>query len=267
MRSPFPGVDPFIEGQKWSGFHTLLIAALQEKMTRLVTPRYVVDVEESVTIDRPDGEVQVRFPDLSISERSFEFPWDANGGGTATALAVEPQVYTIPKTEPRRQRYLEIREREGHRLVTVIEILSPTSKNEGFREYLLKRAQLLAQPIHLVELDLLRGGRRLPTVEPLHPADYYVFVSRSESRPQVEGFGWPLPHVALSIPIPLLPEDGQIVIPLQEILDVVYDRVGYGYSLDYRVPVTQPLSEREAAWVAKLLSERVTPVVGATGQL
>ena len=266
MRSPFPGVDPFLEGQKWSGFHTLLIAALQESMTRRVAPRYVVDVEESVTIDRPNDEFQIRIPDLSIVEGSMESPWDATGGGTATMTAIEPQVYTLPKTEPRRQRYLEIREREGHRLVTVIEILSPTNKNEGFREYLSKRAQLLAQPIHLVEMDLLRGGRRLPTVEPLHPADYYVFVSRSESRPQVEGFGWPLPHVAPPIPIPLLPEDGQIVIPLQEILDVVYDRAGYGYSLDYRIPVTPPLSDREAAWVAKLLSERVTPVGGATGQ-
>ncbi len=260
MRSPFPGVDPFIEGQKSHDFHTTLNVELRAYLTKQLAPRYLVGVEDTLILER-DDEQQIRFPDVGISAGFSDLPWDANSGGTATALAVEPKVYTIPKTEPRRQRFLEIREREGHRLVTVIEILSPTNKNEGFREYQSKRAQLLAQPIHLVEMDLLRGGRRLPTVEPLHPADYYVFVSRSESRPQVEGFGWPLPHVAPPIPIPLLPEDGQIVIPLQEILDVVYDRAGYGYSLDYRLPVTPPLSEREAAWVAKLLSERVAPVV------
>ena len=265
MRSPFPGIDPFIEGQKWHDFHTTLNVEMRTYLTRQLAPRYVVAVEDTLILER-DDEKQVRFPDVSISEGFSELPWNARGGGTATAVAIEPTVYTLPKTEPRRQRYLEIREREGHRLVTVIEILSPANKNEGYREYLSKRAQLLAQPIHLVEMDLLRGGRRLPTVEPLHPADYYVFVSRSEARPQVEGFGWPLAHVAPSIPIPLLPEDGQIVIPLQEILDVVYDRAGYGYSLDYRVPVMPSLSERETAWVAKLLSERVTPIIGATGQ-
>ena len=53
MPSPLPGMDPFVESQKWKGFHTGFVAAIAEALTSQVRPRYVVDVEANVY--RADG--------------------------------------------------------------------------------------------------------------------------------------------------------------------------------------------------------------------
>ena len=64
--------------------------------------------------------------------------------------------------------WIEVRRRTGRIPVTIIELLSPTNKTgDGFVEYRLKRRSLIRQKIHLVELDLLLGGRRLPMSLPL----------------------------------------------------------------------------------------------------
>jgi hypothetical protein len=253
MPAPFPGMDPFIEGQKWRDFHTSMIVVLREFLTPRVTPRYVVDIEESVYLqqesDEPD---QVRYPDLSILEGDTSSP-PRQASSSSSAVAIEPIVHTVPKPRTRRQRFLEIRERLTRRVVTVIEVLSPTNKTDGFRQYLAKRAELFSNPVHLVELDLLRGGRRLPTVEPLHPADYYAFVIRHERLPKVAVYGWPLRHVLPTIPVPLQEEDPDVPIDLQGVFTTVYDRAGYRYSLDYASPVISPLNEADAAWVAQML--------------
>jgi hypothetical protein len=84
-----------------------------------------------------------------------------------------------------REAFLTIRERETMEVVTVIEVLSPGNKqagSDGRREYLRKRRDVLLSATHLVELDLLRGGERLPTIEPLPPGDYYAFVCRRQHR-------------------------------------------------------------------------------------
>jgi hypothetical protein len=48
MPSPFPGMDTFIEGQKWRDFHSTLITVIRELLLPQVRPRYVVDIEEDV---------------------------------------------------------------------------------------------------------------------------------------------------------------------------------------------------------------------------
>lgn len=71
---------------------------------------------------------------------------------------------TLPSLDRERVPFVEIRDRESRRLVTVIELLSPSNKRPGGdrEQYLAKRSDLLASPTHLVEIDLIRGGRRMP---------------------------------------------------------------------------------------------------------
>ena len=52
MPSPFPGVDPFIESQKWEDFHTTFIGVLRELLVPQVRPQYVVDVERYLYVTR-----------------------------------------------------------------------------------------------------------------------------------------------------------------------------------------------------------------------
>ena len=58
--------------------------------------------------------------------------------------------------------YVEIRDRRDRELVTVVELLSPANKHPGpdREQYLAKRMELLNGPVHLVEIDLLRGALR-----------------------------------------------------------------------------------------------------------
>jgi len=65
-----------------------------------------------------------------------------------------------------RQPYLTIRRRDELDVTTVIELLSSWNKASGLgqEEYLNKRMNIFRTPAHIVEIDLLRGGLRLPTV-------------------------------------------------------------------------------------------------------
>ena len=77
--------------------------------------------------------------------------------------------------------FLEVRDRQGRELVTVIELLSPSNKRAGDdrEQYLAKRRELLWSPAHLVEIDLLRGWSPMPQ-EGRPECDYSVMVSRAE---------------------------------------------------------------------------------------
>jgi len=56
--------------------------------------------------------------------------------------------------------FVEIRDRRDRELVTVVELLRPANKHPGpdREQYLAKRMALLSGPVHLVEIDLLRGA-------------------------------------------------------------------------------------------------------------
>ncbi|BCW95219.1 MAG: DUF4058 family protein [Fimbriimonadales bacterium] len=129
-----------------------------------------------------------------------------------------------------RERYLTIVSLSNREVVTVIELLSPANKragSDGRREYLRKREQILQSAVHLVEIDLLLKGERLPTVEPLPAGDYYAFVSRSECRPAVEVYYWRLNEPMPTIPVPLLPDDADALLNLQAVYEEVLARARY----------------------------------------
>ena len=143
---------------------------------------------------------------------------------------------------------------------TVIELLSLSNmlSRDGRAEYLAKRNLLLRGRAHLVELDLLRGGERLPTVEP-HPAgDYFAFVSRVERRPQAEVYSWTLAHPLPPIPIPLTDGDPDVTLDLQTVFTTTYDRAGYDYALHYERPVEPPLEANQLQWAGQRTGHAAT---------
>jgi len=255
MASPFPGMDPFIEGQRWRDFHTTFITVVREMLAPQVRPRYVVEVEEYVYLARgeepPDRLIE---PDLAVVEAGREPAADLRSPG-ASSSAIEPVIHTVPVPTRYRQAFLSIRDRQWHDVVAVIELLSPVNKKrgEGRNEYLVKRSNVFHTPAHLVEIDLLRGGERLPTREPLEPADFYAFVCRTERLPQVEVYGWTLRQALPAIPVPLAGDDPDVLLDLQAAFTTTYERAGYDYALDYRRPVEPPLERPTAEWVRSIL--------------
>jgi hypothetical protein len=51
MPSPFPGMDPFIEGQVWEDFHHRFIDEIAVAITPSLRPRYVARVEVQVYLE------------------------------------------------------------------------------------------------------------------------------------------------------------------------------------------------------------------------
>ena len=255
MPSPFPGMDPFIEGQRWRDFHTRFVTVLSEMLTPEVRPRYVVEVEEYVYLAREEEDPdRVIEPGVVVVESGPE-PAASLRSPPGTASVATPVIHTVPVPKRYHQAFLTIRNRQWQDVVTVIELLSPVNKKagEGRNEYLVKRSNVFHTPAHLVEIDLLRGGQRLPTREPLEPADFYAFVCRTERLPQVEVYPWTLRQPLPVIPVPLAGDDPDVPLDLQAAFTTTYDRAGYDYSLDYLRPVEPPLEPSAAEWARSIL--------------
>ena len=182
----------------------------------------------------------------------------AEGRQQAGSASAVTTTCTLPMPEERRETYLVIRERTTQAVITVIELLSPTNKRAGSNgrvEYLRKRDEVLASPTHLVEIDLLRGGLRLPVVGELPLADYYCIISRSYQRPRADLLAWNLPDPLPTIAIPLKRGDDDASVNLQEILSSVCERAGYDLSLDYDRRLDPAFPEERQAW----LREQIAP--------
>jgi hypothetical protein len=255
MPSPFPGMDPFIEGQRWRDFHTRFVTVLSEMLMPQVRPRYVVEVEQYVYLAREDEDPdRLIEPDVAVVETSLE-PIASLRSASAAGLVATPVIHTVHVSRRLRQAFLTIRNHQWQNVVTVIELLSPFNKKagEGHTEYLVKRSNIVHTPANLVEIDLLRGGQRLPTREPLEPADFYAFVCRKERLPQVEVYPWTLREPLPTIPVPLAGDDPDVPLELQAAFTTTYDRAGYDYALDYRRPVEPPLEPSVAEWARSIL--------------
>jgi len=260
MPSVFPGMDPFLEGHEWEDFHTRFVTVMADHLLPGVRPIYAVRTERRIYVEHTLDDDRLIRPDITIL-RDTEFgiaAVPASDSSVATAVAVEPVERTLPTPVTNEETYLVIRRLDTAEVVTVIELLSPSNKRagaEGRRVYLTKREDLLQSRTSLVEIDLLRGGKRLPTLEPLPEADYFAFVCRAKRRRHAAVYAWPLNHRLPVIPIPLAIDDREVTLDLQAVFDSVYDRAGYDYSLNYQTSVEPPLNEEESKWAAGLLAK------------
>ncbi len=158
-----------------------------------------------------------------------------------------------------RENFIEIYDTQAEqRLVTTLEVLSPANKRrgtEGWDLYLRKRQALLLGAANLVEIDLLRGGQRLPMVTPWPASPYYLLVCRKQRAPYCTvwpaSFQEPLPEVL----VPLDDPDPDVCLALQPMVEAIYRRSRYDTSIDYAKPLTPPLTPAQAGW----LGERLRP--------
>lgn len=245
MKSKFPGMDPFLEAQEWEDFHTTFNTVLREYLGPTLEPDYLVRIERRIYVEAVGVEPEsMRRADIAIVAVDSG-PATGRRSHDAGSITAECE---LPMPIERQETYLVIRDRETMKVVTVIEVLSPSNKRrngDGRREYLTKRVEILSSPTHLVELDLLRGGMRLPVVGSLPPGDYYAIVSRVKRRPRCDVYAWTLHDSLPSIPIPLKPGDDDAIVPLQEVFDTVYQRARYDLSIKYDATLDPPLNDSE----------------------
>ncbi len=207
MPSPFPGMDPYIEGQGlWDGFHAAMVTHCAELINHRMREGFVARIRtkartitQAVSCDDPGPVVLIGCePDAPTRSRP-----SSNSNDDVTTIAP----VTVPPARTKvelRHRWIEILDLPDMDVITVVEILSPSNKSgTGRTEYLAKRATLLDRPVNFVEIDLLLRGRRMPMAKPLPPGDYYAVVGRTSDPMNAQVYAWPIRHVLPAIPIPL----------------------------------------------------------------
>lgn len=254
MPSPFPGMDPYLESPAhWSDFHATFIHPWREAINDRLPRNYVARINEFVLKIEPDLDVPPRAvgPDLLVGRR---FPVSRPQPAPLTGGIAGLDPITIPNIvhlDPHSEGFIEIYRMPDHELVTVLELLSPTNKTgEGRGQYLAKREMLLEQRVNLVELDLIRSGKRLQLERALPPADYYAFISRGIRRPECEVYRWTVRSALPPLPVPLKSPDLDIQISMSDVFATAYQRGGYDRVVHYdESPPPPSFAAEDADWV------------------
>ncbi len=257
MPSPFPGMDPCIESRRiWPDFHLDLAAEIRARLNARIQPGYYATAVTYVTYDVIEvapSKPRAVSPDVSVWRTDLHLPTQG-----AMAVIDPPLVQSaVPLEVPVRLARVEVREAGAETLVTAIEILSPINKRPGRerQKYLRKRRALLRSEVHVMELDLLRGGERSPLEISVPSASYYVTLARIDHRPSVDV--WPIQLAARLpvLPVPLSAPDPDVPLDLGAIVQAVYERGGYATRIDYHQPVPPPpLEPEQQAWIEHLLA-------------
>jgi Protein of unknown function (DUF4058) len=256
MSSPFPGMDPYLEHPAhWCDFHATFIACWRDALRATLPGHYSARIGERVYLVETSPETRKLIgPDVAV-ERQPGPPSRHQPTPTATT-AVQPVTVPLLIYEEVRETWIEILHRPDRNLVAVLELLSPANKTEpGRGEYLAKRNAILRGKAHLVELDLLLGGQRLPMREKLPSGDYHAFVSRAEKRPDCDVYSWTIAQTLPPLPVPLMPPDPDVSIDLEAVFAVTYERGDYAHEVDYTLPPPVPVSDETLRWI----SDRLQP--------
>ncbi|MEP7200563.1 MAG: DUF4058 family protein [Chloroflexota bacterium] len=253
MPSPFPGMNPYLEDPTiWEDFHQSLATEIRDQLAPNIEPRYIAALTPRVTYEEvviAESPRNVK-PDVGVWRTSAP----ASGALATVAIAPPPLVAPIAYELPLRLWSVEIRDTALGTLVTSIEILSPVNKkpgHEAFDTYQRKRRDLMRASVNLLEIDLLRAGRRVPTLTaPLPNAPYFVFLYRAERQSQLAIWPLRLPEPIPTLPVPLREPDPDVPLELGVAIQNIYQRARYGLRIDYTTPPPKPdLSPADAAWV------------------
>ncbi len=248
MPSPFPGMDPYLEGSLWMSVHAQIASVFVRQLNPQLLPRYVALPTRRFVKERPDGEgilIGENYPDVSVHRQQ-----PARPSPRAMEVLVPPLRMITVMCAPVPHVTVEIRDVEHRHLVAAIEVLSPTNKRgEGRREYLRRRDRFLDSAVHLLEIDLLRKGRRVPMEEALPPTPYFVFLSRADQTPLTDVWPIRLDQPLPEVPVPLLEGHADARLDLQRALTTAYDECGLNYMIDYTRPPDIPLTPEQAVWV------------------
>jgi hypothetical protein len=269
MPSPFPGMDPYLENADvFGGFHDQFIVHLAESLQAVLPPPYYAKGRQRIWVERTDGG---RLPDVSVVRSAV---WTSSKLETDSAVATLPvtmpvqiTVDQIPWTEFH-ETYLEVytKQDDERRLVTAIELLSPSNKASGEKahgEYRRKQDEVLSAEVNLIEIDLLRGGPHTTAVPRRElqsrcgPCDYHVCLHRFDKPKDYFIYPIQLTERLPTIAIPLLPNIPPVEVPLQSVFERCYDAGPYRLEINYALDPPPPaLLPERLAWVRSLLAAK-----------
>jgi len=259
MKSPFPGMDPYLE-QHWRDVHHNLITFAQGMINQNLPADLRARVEERVFVEALDGPGRSMYPDIRVVEKGSSHRSTNGTNGTGIAVA-EPLIIEMPE-EQVNEGFIEIIDvGSGNKVVTVIEVLSMANKTpgEGQELYRRKQRELKQGRVSLVEIDLLRGGERvlaIPTssIPPSHRTQYQACIRRGWDSSHPGIIRIPLRKPLPIIGVPLREADSDCPLNLQSLIEQCYENGRYD-DIDYKRDPDPSLAEEDAAWADALLRQ------------
>lgn len=262
-------MDPYIEScGLWEDFHDTLVIGIRSALARRVPDRYLVRSGERayIVLEENDSDYK-EYKHRAQSDVAVLVDESKTHQPSTTAVLPETQVSDSPVTmraitgTEYHEAFVEIRTAgDDPTLVTTVELLSPSNKRFGspsWQQYQRKRYAHLLGLANLVEIDLLRGGRRMPMESWWPDSPYYFLCRRKDQAPSCQVrpafFQRPLPPVS----VPLLHPDSDVTFDIQSLLDDIYVESKYHRQIDYAQPCNPPLSASESDWLEKRLQDAI----------
>jgi hypothetical protein len=218
MKSPFPGMDPYLE-RHWGDVHQRLCTyscdQLQEQL---------------------GGNLIARLGERLVVESSLN---------TADAAEKEAFVEIIELKSSRQITVIEFLSP------------SNKLPGEGRERYQSRQNELSAAGVNVFEIDLLRAGQRafmLPAVRfpPRLQATYAACAFRATRALRYELYPISLREPLRAMSVPLRSEDRDIALNLQPLIDLAYRNGRYDRT-DYSQPCIPPLEGEDEQWAHTLL--------------
>ncbi len=259
-KSPFPGMDPYLE-QAWRDVHHKLCTYACDDIQSQLSGGLLARVDERLVVEQPSAIARSVYGDVRVVHRNAPKSSRPIAPSSGVALA-EPITLEI-SDETATEGYIEIIDaRTGGRVITVVEFLSITNKlpGPGQDQYRRKRLELQTGGVSLVEINLLRSGPFIGTFPEsmLHPENrtpYYAVVHRGWAGQSYQYYPMPLADRLPAIAIPLRETDPPVALDIQSLIDRVYNNGAYDMEIDYAKDPDPPLDAEAAHWANELLRE------------
>jgi hypothetical protein len=248
-------MDPYLEGDLWPDVHHNLASVFVELLAPQIAPKYVARVAAYAVEDRkPSTSLQIVYPDIAVL---YKNEWKEPSASYEHSLAeISPPNYEIPATYTLKIPFVEIRDRAKNQLITAIEILSPSNKRHpGLEQYRQKRLALHESGVQLLEIDLLRRGKRVihnPQITKTH----YLFSLWRVGSESLSIWTNIIRENLPILPVPLAEDDPDARLPLKLALERIYERGLYQLSIDYGTrPPAPKFEEEEMVWIKAMVNQ------------
>ncbi|HYV38674.1 MAG TPA: DUF4058 family protein [Gemmataceae bacterium] len=224
MPSPFPGMDPYLETEKiWPVFQHHLVACLYQTLLPGLVDRYRA----------------------RVSQRKY---------------TAEQALFTSIIREDHEEEFIEIRQRSDSRLITLVDIVSPTNKTtlSGRQAYLDKRREAKTTNANLVEIDLVMQGQAMLDYsrDGLPDWDHAVTVTRATQPERYEIYTATLRKKLPKFRLPLAGDDRDTVVDLQSTFNRCFDQGNFAAQIDYlRDPQTK-ITDEDRRWINDMLRQQ-----------
>ncbi|MEZ4939637.1 MAG: DUF4058 family protein [Saprospiraceae bacterium] len=252
MKSPFPGMDPYLEGHLFPDVHNSLAYLIKVQLAPRLAAAYTIQLNTyTVTDTAPEEDIGIMYPDVEVFQKADRVQESAASYG----VPVTPETMVLPAIKPIDIHIpvVEIRDRKNNKLITAIEILSPVNKRKpGLQPYREKWERLHYAGVHLIEIDLLRRGER-PLAHPYLPKCHYMVALLRAGVGKTQIWAMTVKDPLPVLPVPLKKPDEDSVLDLGQAMKDMYEQGLFEKSINYsELPPPPAFTPEELDWLKSL---------------